>query len=171
MSISEKAQKDLISWIDSWQGLKGLKVDLENKHFYLAGRHLDELSKELIEKTEAEVLVVNPFVQDCDLSNSLRIPALNKKQVTIITRYNDKDKEFHKILKSLGIDVFYNKKVHAKIIAVDRIIAISSSMNFFSDSSAGKSWEAGLITIEPTVVEEVVNSILAILEMPESRNI
>ncbi len=44
-------------------------------------------------------------------------------------------------------------------------------MNFFSDSSAGKSWKAGLITIEPTVVEEVVNSILAILEMPESRNI
>ncbi|MBA7554702.1 hypothetical protein ES705_47333 [subsurface metagenome] len=74
-------------------------------------------------------------------------------------------------MKSLGIDVFYNKKVHAKIIAVDRTIALSSSMNFFSDSSAGKSWEAGLITIEPTVVEEVVNSILAILEMPESRNI
>ena len=116
-------------------------------------------------------MVVNPFVKDCDLTNSLRIPASNKKQVTIIARYDKNDEEFHKILKEVGIDVFYNQKVHAKLIAVDRTIAISSSMNFFSDSSAGKSWEAGLISIEPTVVEEVVNSILAILEMPESKNI
>ena len=171
VSISEKAQKHLISWIDSWQGLKGLNADLENKHFYLSGRHLDELSKELIEKAEAEVLVVNPYVKDCDLTNSLRIPASNKKQVTIIARHDSRDEEFHKILKEVGIDVFYNQKVHAKLIAVDRTIAISSSMNFFSDSSAGKSWEAGLISIEPTVVEEVVNSILAIMEMPESKNI
>ncbi len=48
-------------------------------------------------------------------------------------------------------------------------MAIISSMNFYSGSSGGASWEAGLISVEETVVESIVNSILELLEKPESK--
>ena len=45
---------------------------MESKHFFLEGRHLDDISKELVSHAESEVLAVNPFVENCDLSNTLR---------------------------------------------------------------------------------------------------
>jgi hypothetical protein len=41
-------------------------------------------------------------------------------------------------------------------------------MNFYAASSGGKSWEAGLVTIEETVVESIINAILTLIERPES---
>ena len=47
-------------------------------------------------------------------------------------------------------------------------MAIVSSMNFYGGSSSGASWEVGLISVEETVVESIVDSILELLEKPES---
>jgi phosphatidylserine/phosphatidylglycerophosphate/cardiolipin synthase-like enzyme len=82
--------------------------------------------------------------------------------------YGDRKDEYHGFLKKAGIDMTYNKSVHAKIMVLDRAIAIVSSMNLYSASTAGASWEAGLISIENTVVESVMNSIRGLLEKPES---
>jgi phosphatidylserine/phosphatidylglycerophosphate/cardiolipin synthase-like enzyme len=87
--------------------------------------------------------------------------------VQIITRppqdkYADrlqKKQDFHNRLKEDDISIIYQKKVHAKIIVVDRAVAIVSSMNFYPDSSAGVSWEAGLISTDSEVVESMVKSI------------
>ena len=76
--------------------------------------------------------------------------------------------EYHKFLKKDDVNLTYNKAAHAKIIAVDRAVAIVSSMNFYGGSSSGASWEAGLISVEETVVESIVDSILELLEKPES---
>jgi hypothetical protein len=43
-------------------------------------------------------------------------------------------------------------------------------MNFTTGSSGGASWEAGLVSTEETVVESVCNSILELLEKPESKD-
>jgi phosphatidylserine/phosphatidylglycerophosphate/cardiolipin synthase-like enzyme len=90
--------------------------------------------------------------------------------VTIIRRPIDdeNDKEFIELLKKEGIKAYINKKVHAKLIAVDRAVAIASSMNFIVQSSAGQSWEAGIVSVDSTVVESVVNSILKLIERPDS---
>ena len=59
--------------------------------------------------------------------------------------------------------MFYDAKVHAKLIVVDRAIAIISSMNFYADSSAGVSWEAGLVSADSNIVKTIVNSFLNML--------
>ena len=47
-----------------------------------------------------------------------------------------------------------------KIIVVDRKIAVDSSMNFFPNSSAGASWEAGMVSIDSNVIDRIVKSII-----------
>ena len=177
--FSEEKQKEQVSYIKKWRELKGLTFPMKSNHFFLEGRYLDELSKELICKAQSEVLVVNPFIDSCDLSNTLREAHKNDVVVNLITRPPktekssfEKDKEeYHKVLRAEGIKMTYNKAVHAKLIVVDRVIAVSSSMNFYSGSSGGASWEAGLVSMEKTVVESVVDSILSLLEKPESKEL
>jgi len=177
VKFSEEKQKDLIRWIDRWREVKRLDFSLEPKHFFLNGRHLDDLSKELISKAESEVLVVNPYVNRCDLSDTLREASSGGVEVRLITRppddkkypYRKEKKEYHATLKEEGVILTYNKKVHAKLIVVDRVVAITSSMNFYSGSSGGASWEAGLVSVEETVVESIANSVLELLERPESK--
>lgn len=138
--------------------------------------HLDDISKELIRKAKSEVLVVNPYVNVCDLSHTLRGASKRGISVTLITRrpdgkkysYRKEKQEYHTTLKKEGVILTYNKMAHAKLIVVDRAVAIVSSMNFYSGSSGGASWEAGFVSIEETVVESVVSSILRLLEKPES---
>lgn len=170
-----QTRKDkLINWIEEWKRLKNLEFSLGPKHFFLEGMYLDDLSKSLISAATLEVLAVNPYVEHCDLSNVLR-NATKNAEVTLVTHPPEdnnqfpKDRqEYHKTLKNGGVKLVYNKKVHAKLIAVDRTIAIVSSMNLYGSSSGGGSWEAGLVSIEDTVVEQIVDSILSLMERPES---
>lgn len=176
VKFSEEKQKDLARWIDQWREVKGLHFSLEHKHFFLEGMHLDDISKELIRRAKSEVLVVNPYVNVCDLSNRMRDASKRGISVTLITRppddkkysYRKEKQEYHTTLKKEGVILTYNKMTHAKLIVVDRAVAIVSSMNFYSGSSGGASWEAGFVSIEDTVVESVVSSILRLLEKPES---
>lgn len=157
---------ELVSWINQWKEVKKLDFSLEHEHFFLEGRHLDDFSKELISHAKSEVLIVNPFIQDCDLSNTLIDVKKQGINVQIITRpprdrYPNKFKkkrEYHSKLKMEGISLVYNEKVHAKLIVVDNAVAIISSMNFYPDSSAGASWEVGLISIDKKVVDSIVSS-------------
>jgi phosphatidylserine/phosphatidylglycerophosphate/cardiolipin synthase-like enzyme len=167
--ISEGEQKDLIGWIDDWKKVKRLDFSLKPDHFFLEGRFLDDFSKEIIANSKREVLVVNPFVDKCDLSDTLRDAASEGRTVMLITRPPDAEKNaYHNTLMDAGVKIFHNKSTHAKIVVVDRAVATVSSMNFYAASSGGKSWEAGLVTIEETVVEAVINSILTLVEKPES---
>jgi len=164
----------LVDWIEQWKRLKNLEFSLDPRHFFLEGMYLDDLSKSLISAATLEVLVVNPYVEHCDLSNVLR-NASKKAEVTLVTHPPEdnnqfpKDRqEYHKTLKNEGVKLVYNRKVHAKLIVVDRTVAIVSSMNLYGSSSGGGSWEAGLVSIEDTVVEQIVDSILSLKERPES---
>lgn len=170
--LFNKRRAELISWIDQWKKVRKLGFSLEQGHFFLEGRHLDDFSKELIAHAKSEVLVVNPFIQDCDLSNTLREARKNGINVQIITRplhdrYPERLKtkqEYHAKLKQDGISLYYKRRVHAKLLVVDRAVAIVSSMNFYPESSAGVSWEAGLISTDTSVVESIVQSALSRLD-------
>ncbi|MHA2315013.1 MAG: phospholipase D-like domain-containing protein [Candidatus Hermodarchaeia archaeon] len=59
--------------------------------------------------------------------------------------------------------------VHAKLLVVDRRVAIVSSMNFFAASTAGQSWEAGLVSVDETVVENITDTIMKLKEEAESK--
>ncbi|MFW9780575.1 MAG: phospholipase D-like domain-containing protein, partial [Candidatus Heimdallarchaeota archaeon] len=92
--------------------------------------------------------------------------------VTLITRhpssywnYDKAIEEFHQKLSKGGINLIYDPTVHAKIIVADRAVAIISSMNFNPYSSAGKSWEAGLVTINPNVVESIQEGVIKLQDL------
>ncbi len=174
--ISEDEQKDLISRIDEWKEFKGLDFSLKPEHFFLQGNNLYDLSIDLIQKAKKEVLVANPFVDQCDLSDKLREVTTPGKDVILITRrpddkseeYRKRKEKYHSTLKKNGVRISYNKRVHAKLIVLDRAVAIVSSMNLNSSSTGESSWEAGLVTKEDSVVEAVRDSILNLREKPES---
>lgn len=167
--VFNRQKAELISWINQWKKVRKLDFSLEQEHFFLEGRHLDDFSKELIAHAKSEVLVANPFIQDCDLSNTLRDAKKRGVDVKVLTRppqdkqpqYLRKKQEYHSKLKDDDISIVFQAQVHAKLIVVDRVVAIASSMNFYPDSSAGVSWEAGLVSIDPKVVESVVQSTLS----------
>jgi predicted transcriptional regulator len=162
-----EGRKGLEDWINQWKSLRNLNFSLDHEHFFLEGRHLDDFSKELISHAKLNVLVINPFIKDCDLSNTLSDAKKKGVDVRIITRqpqdkyteYLEKNKQYLSRLQTGGIELTYNNKVHAKIIVVDNSIAIISSMNFYPESSAGALWEAGLITIQTKTVESILESI------------
>jgi phosphatidylserine/phosphatidylglycerophosphate/cardiolipin synthase-like enzyme len=174
--FEERNQENLVRYIDEWKGLKKLDIDLRNRHFFLAERFLDELSKDLITESKSEVLIVNPYVEKCALSDTMR-EAAGKVDVTLLTRppqmdreeYQERKREYHGHLKQDGVRVVYNKDVHAKITIVDRAVAVVSSMNFNPRSSGGASWEVGVVTIDKAVVDGILDAVWKVLDKPESK--
>jgi phosphatidylserine/phosphatidylglycerophosphate/cardiolipin synthase-like enzyme len=175
--ITEAEQKDLVGWIDQWKDAMSLDISLLPKHFFLQGSKLTNFSEQLIMKAKKQVIVVNPFVDQCDLSDSLWKTANDDKEVILITQPPEKEKDErsrarkekqHQALKDKGVRIIHNDRVHAKLIVVDKAAAIASSMNLTSLSIGGSSWEAGLVTIEDTVVESIIDSILRLIERPDS---
>jgi len=165
-TISSKSKSEIADWINEWKELRKLDFSLESKHFFLDDMDLDDLSKQLIRRANREVLVVNPFIESCSLSKTLEEASKHGAKVTVITRPPREDdqreqekEEYHSKLREEGINLVYNKETHAKLIVVDNEAAIVSSMNFYSGSSGGKTWEAGLISTEENVVKSVVNAI------------
>jgi hypothetical protein len=162
---------ELIKWITQWKDIRNLDFSIQHEHFFLEGRHLDDFSKELISRAKFDVLIANPFIQNCDLSNTLIEASRNGIDVQVITRppesklseYLERKQEYHSKFMDERISLFYEPKVHVKLIVVDRAIAIISSMNFYAESSAGASWEAGLVSIDHKVVNSIANSFYKVL--------
>jgi phosphatidylserine/phosphatidylglycerophosphate/cardiolipin synthase-like enzyme len=169
--IGVKQKKDpIVNWIRQWRKLKQIKFSLRPKHFFLQGRYLDDFSTDLICHANHEVVVVNPFVHRCNLSNSLVDATSHDANVMVITRpivetsrYRDDGLAYHDQLKSKGIQFHYHPNVHAKIIIVDQKIAIISSMNFNVTSSGGTSWEAGLVTMNASIVKNILQDVSDLL--------
>jgi phosphatidylserine/phosphatidylglycerophosphate/cardiolipin synthase-like enzyme len=143
---------------------KNLNITLDKQHFYLQGRFLDELSKDLMENAQAELIVVNPFVKETDLAKTLIYPAQDGVKTILITRKPDQNDNFHKFLQSKGVVIRYNDRVHAKLILVDKTVGFITSMNFIPTSSSGQSWEAGIVTLSQDVISDIIESIYELLE-------
>ncbi len=143
-------------------GLKSLIGVNTSRSEFLDSAKLSVYSKEIIRDARQEVLVMNPFIKQCALSETLKIARRNRAQVTTIMRrpFDNQELNYHQTLKAAGIRVIYDNKVHAKLIVVDQKIAIISSMNFFHKSSEGGSYEAGHYTTDLHEVEKIRNAIL-----------
>jgi phosphatidylserine/phosphatidylglycerophosphate/cardiolipin synthase-like enzyme len=175
VEIAPEDQRGLASAIGEWRDWKRLHFSMNKDHFFLTGADLIELINELVKRSRSEILVVNPFVEACTPSDVLREAAPDKK-VTVVLRppadtvekYRVKKEKYIQSLRDAGVKVVSNKRVHAKVIVFDRAVAVVSSMNLDKSSTSGSSWEAGLITKDDEVVEEIANSILNLIEKPES---
>lgn len=163
---------NLAKWVVKWRDFKNLSFSLDARHFFLEGTYLDDLSKDLIRQARKEVLLVNPYIEQCHLSNTLIDAVTNKASVIVITRPIDdvrqevrEEKEaYHESLKKEGIKINYDRRIHAKLLVVDEQVAVISSMNFYSFSTGGSSWEAGMISIDVPIVCSVHKTIHQLLK-------
>ncbi len=174
--LSKKKNKALIDWINRWINKERLNFSLEKGHFYLYGKRLHDFSKKIMEQAESEILVSNPDLNECPLADTLKQVSKGGKTVKVITQppadasslHRWHRTEHHSSLNEAGVKVIYSKKINAKIIAVDRQVAIISSTNF-SHSSVPDFLDSGIISVEETVVDEITNSLLKFLELPKNR--
>ena len=176
--ILEKAlpkDENLADFVAKWRAFKNLSFSLDARHFFLEGTYLDDLSKDLIRRAKKEVLLVNPYLELCNLSNTLIDAVEAKANVLVITRNPSDNKrdnlenieekqKYHESLKDKGIIINYDPRIHAKLLVVDEQIAVISSMNYYSWSSGGSSWEAGMISIDGAIVNSVHKTIHHLLK-------
>ena len=171
---SSNKEPGLVQWILQWHEMRNLNFPIESKHFFLEGEYLDELARVLIGKAQQQILVTNPFIDSCHLTKNLENAVLRKISVKVVARrpkdtIDDATKRACQAsLKKAGMLIHYDNQIHAKIIVIDSKVAIVSSMNLYSASSGGFTKEAGIVSIDRTVVASVSKYIIDILNRPES---
>lgn len=65
--------------------------------------------------------------------------------------------------------MYYNDRIHSKIIIFDEICGIVSSMNFKSESSSGKNLESGLVSWQTNTMDSLRRYAKEIINDPETR--
>jgi phosphatidylserine/phosphatidylglycerophosphate/cardiolipin synthase-like enzyme len=150
-------QETLVDWVNEWTKEQSMKFGENLCHFYLVGRFLPRFSESLIEHAKQEILVTNPFVRRCHISEALTRMSEKRVCVKLVTR-DIKPQQFRKEFEKRAF-VTYDDSIHAKLIVVDRRVAVVSSMNFYAGSSAGECWEAGIATTNASVVGSIIRSI------------
>jgi predicted AlkP superfamily pyrophosphatase or phosphodiesterase len=155
----KKRQEVLLEWVQEWKQQE--KIASKLNHFYLEDKLLYDFSEKLLEKASVEILVANPYVERCHLSNLLMDMSEKGVNVTLVTRLwpEQRKRKYLTKLSEKGVAVNYDGSVHSKLIVADFRVAIVSSMNFFAASSGGASWESGLATIDEDVVQSISQSI------------
>jgi len=157
----EQWYPDIIGSVKSWLKLEKPEILSKKNHFFLEGHFLDTFTKFIINKAFNTIIVVNPFIDGSTPTQLLIKARQNGKTVVVVTR-KPKGPIQTKIqdwLMKAGITMLYHKNIHAKIIIVDDMVAVVSSMNFIKNATAGTSWEAGMVTIDQDTVDSVKASI------------
>lgn len=152
---------DILSTTESWIQLQQPEIVFKHEHFFLEGHYLDSFTRFIITRAFNTIIVVNPFI-DRSTPTQLLIKAKRKgKTVVMVTRHSSKPhiKKLHEWLEKAGITTLYHKDLHAKIIIIDDLLAIVSSMNFMQRATAGITWEAGLVTLNKEIVDSIKASI------------
>ena len=160
VKIPSIEETDIVKWIAEWRRFKHLDFTMDKGHFFLAGMNLDDFTKQLIRKAKETILIANPFLEMCYLTEALLDSAQSSTNIKIVTRYpgsKEKKREraqryCHLKLKKAKIQLRYDRQIHSKIIVVDNEVAVVSSMNFYSGSSGGSSKEAGIVSLDEAIV-------------------
>lgn len=168
-----KIVKETLTWAMS----QNIGLNPWSEHFFVNGEHLDHVSKSIIELAQEFVLVINPFVDQCSLSDRLKKEINERKQIRLLTRsprcenYHKTRRAreaYHDALVRSGVEIIYNDRIHSKIILGDDICVVSS-MNFKSESSSGKNHEAGLVTWQKEAVTSLKIYATNIINDPETK--
>ena len=164
-----------------WVKFMNIDVKPESSHLFIKGDQLDNLISDLILNSKKEILVVNPYVEKSALCD-LFMQGIGKGiDVQLVTRSPEKDffsgsrqnakKVYHKALINSGVRVLYNDDVHAKLFILDKQVLAISSMNLYSESIAGKLWEAGIVSTDQSNIKMALESYQQLLTDPCTNNI
>ena len=164
----------LIQWLTQWVADKPINLSKESKQFFVSGMELEELARDAIGKAQDEILVTSPYVDSCHLATALQRAVERRVKVKVVARRPTSAKidalkaECQANLRKEGVVMHYINQIHSKIIIIDKQIAIISSMNLYSGSTGGATFEAGIVSFDKTVVDSSAKYIAELLEKPES---
>jgi phosphatidylserine/phosphatidylglycerophosphate/cardiolipin synthase-like enzyme len=167
----------LIQWLIHWASDKPISLSVESKQLFLTGMELEELARDIIGKAHDEILVTSPYVDSCHLATALQRAVERRVKVKVVARRPTTAKmdalkaECQANLRKEGVVIHYINQIHSKIIIVDRRITIVSSMNLYSGSTGGATFEAGIVSFDEKVVDSATKYIFGLLEKPESTDI
>jgi phosphatidylserine/phosphatidylglycerophosphate/cardiolipin synthase-like enzyme len=170
-----KSEDTVIQWLVQWVADKPISLSLESKQFFLSGMELEALPRDIIGKAQDEILVTSPYVDSCHVATALERASVERRvKVKVVARRpttaksNASKVECHTNLRKKGVYIHYNNQIHSKIIIIDRKITIISSMNLYSGSTGGATFEAGIVSFDKQVVDSSSKYIDELLEKPES---
>ena len=140
----------------------------EQGFFYLDDEKLAVFQDVLLTRPCKRLMMLNPFINHPRLIKKLITLRKRRTFIQIITRPPDDDfkKDMHKELQQNDIRILYNDRVHSKIIILDGILALVSSMNFIESSMTPYevpirgAWEAGVVITKPEILAEIKDSLL-----------
>ena len=174
----KKKESSLKTRVKEWIKFKKIGLPENSSHIFLRWDQLDSLLRDLIPLTKKEIIVVNPFVEKSGLCDLFMLGVSGGANVELVTRSPKKDFNghrktgkmlYHKNLLEYGVQVFYNDNVHAKLFILDKQVLIASSMNLYSESIAGKLWEAGIASIDSNNVKLAVDTYQQLLSDPYTK--
>ncbi len=148
----------------AWVKLQEPQIILKSEQCYLEGHYLDSFIRFIFTRAEKTIIAVSPFF-DLSFHVQLLIKAKQTgKTVVLLTRppTGPYVKKLHQILSDKGLKLLYHKDLHAKLIVVDDLLAVVSSMNFQQRAAAGITWEAGLVTLNKEIVDSIVSSLASL---------
>ncbi|MFH2111241.1 MAG: phospholipase D-like domain-containing protein [Candidatus Bathyarchaeota archaeon] len=159
---------DIITSTESWVKLEKPEISLEKEHFFLEGHYLDTFTKYIITHAFNTIIVVNPFIDRSMPTKLLTTARRNGRTVVVVTRSSSGPyvKKLHEWLLKEGIKILYENNLHAKIVIIDDLLAVVSSMNFQQNATAGITWEAGIVTMNKETVDSIKSSITDLNPQP-----
>ncbi len=136
----------------------------ESNHVFVSRDECANLSLFLVRKARKEILIVNPFVGELSITDRLKEKA-KEINVRLITQdpmrhYNKqkdlklKEKNYLMGMVKDNFNLYFNSRVHTKIIIVDRSVVVVGSQNFTNASTSGKSIESAIVTCQEEVVDD-----------------
>ncbi len=175
LTVEERVAEGIVEWVNTWikfQRNYENEISVNKDHFYLDGNLLPTFIHDLVRRARRNIIYVAPWIEEIGVTKNLMIASAHGKTVNIITRKPDWSsttdwqkrqagiyEKCHSNLINAGVTIFYNNKIHGKVLLIDDVIAIVSSFNLLKNPASGLSWEAGIITYEPTIVHSIKASI------------
>ena len=102
--------------------LADLNIELVSEHAYLFRKSLQDLSIKIVEKAKSEILIVNPFFDRFNESQTLIDQCKNGVSLRIFThapkKSENEKKDYYEVLTNSGAIFKHNKNIHAKVLIV-----------------------------------------------------
>lgn len=172
---------NILKKLENWDYYKKVDLKIERGFAYLNDRYLSSFVEFIIENVSNEIFSVNPIIEQCAFVKQLTEISSSGKKVTLITNkpeknarfYKDSEfstptkKELHQELANNGALLYYNDSVHSKIIVVDGLVAVVSSLNYTSNAQSSKTWEAGIAVFDKNEITKIIDSMKVQIKQQE----
>lgn len=175
LSAVEQTQPKMITWINTWVELQNnydVDITVNKDHFYLDGSLLPAFIHDLVRRARSSITYVSPWIEEIGVTKNLMTASSHGKRVLIVTREPEWSsrsdwgqrqaaiyEKCHSNLTKHDAVIFYRNEIHGKVLLVDDLVAVISSFNLLKNPASGLSWEAGIVTYEPDVINSIKESI------------